>query len=52
LLSGESELGLGDADGVGVSENTDPRLESHSKIETAAITANFEVIDLEFMGCK
>jgi hypothetical protein len=46
FLSGESELGFGDAVGVGVWENTDARLESHSKVETLAIAANFRFIGL------
>ena len=46
FLSGESVLDFGDAVGVGVWENTDARLESHSKVETLAIAANFGFIGL------
>jgi hypothetical protein len=45
FLSGESELGVGDAAGAGVSE-------SQSKIKTLAIAANFGLIDFRFIGCK
>ncbi len=46
FLSGESELGFGDAVGVGVCENTKLGLESQSKIKTLAIAANFGFIGL------
>jgi hypothetical protein len=52
FFSGESELGVGDAAGAGVSENADPKLESQSKIKTLAIAANFGLIDFRFIGCK